>query len=69
MISQAKVLPFAIHDAKVVSESLKLKYRFLSLREEKTRKTMVMRSKITSFMRRFLEDKLFMEIETPILGK
>jgi len=58
-----------LHDAKIVSESLRLKYRFLDLRAEKTRKTMVMRSKIVSFMRRFLEERAFMEIETPILGK
>ncbi len=69
IISESKPLPFAIHDAKIVSESLRLKYRFLDLREEKTRKTIVMRSKIVSFMRRFLEEKSFMEIETPILGK
>jgi aspartyl-tRNA synthetase len=55
MISEAKPLPFAIHDAKGVSESLRLKYRFLDLRAEKTRETMVMRSKIVSFMRQFLE--------------
>jgi aspartyl-tRNA synthetase len=55
MISEAKLLPFAIHDAKGVSEPLRLKYRFLDLRAEKTRETMVMRSKIVSFMRQFLE--------------
>ena len=55
MISEAKPLPFAIHDAKGVSESLRLKYRFLDLRAEKTRETIVMRSKAVSFMRQFLE--------------
>lgn len=69
MISEAKPLPFAIHDAKGVSESLRLKYRFLDLRAEKTRETMVMRSKMVSFMRQFLEKQWYMEIETPILGK
>jgi len=69
IISESKPLPFVLHDAKIVSESLRLKYRFLDLRAEKTRKTMVMRSKIVSFMRRFLEERAFMEIETPILGK
>lgn len=69
IVSEAKILPFALHDAKGVAESLRLKYRFLDLRAEKTRTTMVMRSKIISFMRRFLEERAFMEIETPILGK
>lgn len=57
IISESRALPFAIHDAKSVSESLRLKYRFLDLREEKTRSTIVMRSKIVSSMRRFLEEK------------
>ena len=69
LLSEAKPLPFAIHDAKTIWESLRLKYRFLDLREEKTRKTIVMRSKIVSYMRQFLEKQWFMEIETPILGK
>jgi len=69
ILSEAKTLPFAIHDAKTVAESLRLKYRFLDLREEKTRKTIVMRSKIVSFMRQFFEKKEFMEIETPLLSK
>lgn len=69
IISEAKPLPFAIHDAKTVGESLRLKYRFLDLRAEKTRKTIVMRSKIISSMRQFFEKQWFMEIETPILGK
>ncbi len=69
IITEAKTLPFALHDAKTVGESLRLKYRFLDLRAEKMRETIVMRSKIIQFMRRFLEERAFMEIETPILGK
>jgi aspartyl-tRNA synthetase len=57
ILSEAKLLPFVLHDAKTVSESLRLKYRFLDLRAEKTRETLVMRSKIISYMRRFLEER------------
>ncbi len=69
VLSSSKPLPFAIPDSKEVSESLRLKYRFLDLRSLQTRDAIVKRHQIISYMRTFFDQKDFIEIETPILGK
>ena len=70
VINKANTLPFPINDSGLdVDESLRLKYRFLDLRRERLQKNLKLRHEMISFMRQFLTEKGFIEIETPILTK
>ena len=60
-------LPFDIEDSTQVREDVRLKYRFLDLRNPTVHKNMMMRSAITKFLRAKMEDIGFTEIQTPIL--
>ncbi len=61
--------PFLINEDSDVDESLRLRYRYLDLRRETMQKTLVLRHKIVKFIRDFLDEREFLEIETPILIK
>ncbi|MBE5732819.1 MAG: aspartate--tRNA ligase [Clostridiales bacterium] len=60
-------LPFEIDASTSTREEVRLKYRYLDLRNRKIHDNIVLRSKVLSFMRRQMEDMGFMEIQTPIL--
>ncbi len=60
-------LPFEIDASTQTREEVRLKYRYLDLRNNKIHNNIVLRSKILSFLRRQMEDMGFMEIQTPIL--
>ena len=66
ILSTSIVLPFNINDENV-SENLALKYRYLELRKERLQKNLIMRSKICSVVRNYLDKNGFIEIETPML--
>lgn len=60
-------LPFEISSSKEIKEDLRLKYRFLDLRNEKVKNNIIFRSKVVSFIRNKMESLGFLEIQTPIL--
>ncbi len=60
-------LPFEIITSKETREDVRLKYRYLDLRNQKVRDNMVFRSKVISFLRQKMTDMGFLEIQTPIL--
>ncbi len=60
-------LPFEIDASTETREEVRLKYRYLDLRNRKIHDNIVLRSKILSYLRRQMEDMGFMEIQTPIL--
>lgn len=60
-------LPFEIHKSTETREDVRLKYRYLDLRNKKIHDNIVLRSKVISYLRRQMEDMGFMEIQTPIL--
>ena len=60
-------LPFEIDASTLTREEIRLKYRYLDLRNRKIHDNIVLRSKILSYLRRQMEDMGFMEIQTPIL--
>ncbi len=60
-------LPFEIDASTQTREDVRLKYRYLDLRNRKIHDNIVLRSKILSYLRRQMEDMGFMEIQTPIL--
>ena len=60
-------LPFEIDASTLTREDVRLKYRYLDLRNSKIHDNIVLRSKILSFLRSQMEELGFMEIQTPIL--
>jgi len=60
-------LPFEINNSTETREEVRLKNRFLDLRNPKVHNNIVMRSKIISYLRKKMEELDFMEIQTPIL--
>ncbi|MFO0774017.1 MAG: aspartate--tRNA ligase [Nitrospiraceae bacterium] len=69
ILNEAKTPPFLIEDDAVITESLRLKYRFLDLRRPMMQRLIRMRHEMAQHVRRFLNDENFLEIETPILTK
>ena len=59
--------PFEIDDSRSVSEELRLKYRFLDLRNPDVKKNIVFRSKVIQALRSAMIDLDFTEVQTPIL--
>ena len=60
-------LPFEIQTSKEVREDVRLKYRYLDLRNQKVKDNMIFRSNVISFLRSKMTEMGFMEIQTPIL--
>lgn len=60
-------LPFEIAASKEIREDLRLKYRFLDLRNRKVKDNMIFRSQVISFLREKMTELGFLEIQTPIL--
>ena len=60
-------LPFEIMTSKETREDVRLKYRYLDLRNAKVRDNMIFRSNVISFLRQNMTDMGFLEIQTPIL--
>lgn len=69
LLNAAKQPPFYINEEAAVDETLRLKYRYLDLRRERMRKNIVLRHNVTTFIRKYLDEKGFIEVETPILFK
>ncbi|MBM4424915.1 MAG: aspartate--tRNA ligase [Chloroflexi bacterium] len=69
LLNPAKTPPFYINEEAAVDETLRLKYRYLDLRRERMRNNLVLRHKITQFIRNYLDGQGFIEVETPILFK
>ena len=75
VLSESKTPPFEVEEiegvdkAKDVKEDLRLEYRYLDIRRKKMRDNIRMRHKVIKFIRDYLDQKDFWEIETPILTK
>jgi aspartyl-tRNA synthetase len=71
ILSEASALPFPVDsgDDVEISEEVRLKYRYLDLRREGPAANLRLRSKVTSTIRRVMEDETFLEIETPYLTR
>lgn len=68
ILSEAKVLPFTLEDENV-SEDIRLKYRYLDIRNQKMRDNLIVRHNIVTAARNYLNSQNFLEVETPILIK
>src|SRR5512143_225629 len=69
ILNEAKTPPFLIEDDADVTESIRLKYRYLDLRRPKMQRLMAIRHHVMQATRGFLNAEQFLEIETPILTK
>ncbi|MBS1252307.1 MAG: Aspartate--tRNA ligase [Anaerolineales bacterium] len=69
VLSPSKTPPFMLNKDGHVDESLRLRYRYLDLRRPRMQRNMVLRHQIVQFIRRYLDDVDFVDIETPILIK
>ncbi len=69
ILSQSKPLPFQIDETEEISELLRLKHRYLDLRRPQMQQNFLVRHHTTMAIRNFLNDKGFLEIETPMLTK
>ena len=71
VLSESAPLPFPVDSGNdsEISEEVRLKYRYLDLRREKPAANLRLRSKVTSTIRRVMENLDFLEIETPYLTR
>lgn len=60
-------LPFDIRESKSVSEDIRLKYRYLDMRNDKVKDNILLRSEILHYLRNKMYDLGFTEVQTPIL--
>ncbi|TFG72564.1 MAG: aspartate--tRNA ligase, partial [Anaerolineales bacterium] len=69
ILNTSKTPPFYIYDESAVDETLRMKYRYLDLRRERMQKNLVLRHNVVQFMHSYLNERGFLEIETPQLFK
>lgn len=69
IINECKPLPFLVEDETDASELLRLRHRYLDLRRPAIQKNMILRHNAVQSVRRFLDGRGFLEVETPILTK
>ena len=69
IVNPAKVTPLIIADETDALEDTSMKYRYLDLRRPEMAQRLKTRAKITSLVRRFMDDHGFLDIETPMLTK
>jgi aspartyl-tRNA synthetase len=70
VLNKSKTPPFEINNEdKQANEELRLKYRYLDLRHERMKNNVILRHNVIKFIRDYLDQRGFLEIETPILTK
>jgi aspartyl-tRNA synthetase len=67
ILNPSETPPFEIERDRPVDETLRLKYRYLDLRRERMRDKILLRHRVVKHMRDYLDDRGFVEIETPLL--
>jgi len=69
ILNAAETPPFPLDNYVEVGEEVRLKYRFMDLRRPEMLNKLMFRSKVTNYIRNFLDQKGFMDVETPILTR
>lgn len=69
VLSTCEVLPFQIEERTNANEDLRLKYRYLDLRSARMQRHIILRSRVSFLVRKFLSERGFLEIETPTFIK
>ncbi len=69
LLSEAATPPFPLDAHHAVGEDVRLKFRYMDLRRPEMQRNLIFRSRLTSSIRKFLDDNGFLDIETPILTR
>jgi aspartyl-tRNA synthetase len=69
ILNPSKTPPFSVHEETDVDESLRLRYRYLDLRLPRMQRNLALRHRAVKFIRDYLDERAFLEIETPIMVK
>ncbi|MDE3229111.1 MAG: aspartate--tRNA ligase, partial [Chloroflexota bacterium] len=69
VLNPAKPVPFPIADHVSADEAIRLRYRYLDLRRDTMRKNIELRHRAVKFIRDYMDERAFIEVETPILTK
>ena len=70
VLNPSKTPPFMVNtDNDLPDENMRLKYRYVDLRRERLTRNIVLRHKVIKFMRDYLDEQGFIEVETPIMFK
>ncbi|MDI6694069.1 MAG: aspartate--tRNA ligase [Anaerolineales bacterium] len=69
VLNPARTPPFLINKEEETDEHMRLRYRYLDLRRERMRRNLELRHKVVKFIRDYLSERGFIEVETPILFK
>ncbi len=69
LLNAAKTPPFYINKEEKIDEVERMRYRYLDLRRPRMQRNIILRHKIVKFIRDYLDERDFVEIETPILFK
>ena len=69
ILNAAQTPPFPLDEHHSVGEDVRLRYRFMDLRRPEMQQNLIARAKITSSIRRYLDEQGFLDIETPILTR
>ncbi|CAL2089139.1 aspartate--tRNA ligase [Tenacibaculum sp. 190524A02b] len=69
ILNEAKLPPFTIEDETDGGEDLRMKYRYLDIRRNPVKESLVFRHKVSMEVRKYLSDKGFIDVETPYLIK
>ena len=69
VLNESETPPFPLNEYTDVGEETRLRYRFIDLRRPEMAEKLKLRSRITSSIRRYLDDNGFLDVETPILTR
>ncbi len=69
ILNESKLPPFTIEDETDGGDELRMKYRYLDLRRNPVRNNLILRHRIAQEIRKYLDAKDFLEVETPVLIK
>ena len=69
VLNQSLTPPFYVNEDTEVEESLRLKHRYLDLRRQRLQRNIALRHRVVKYIRDYLDEEGFLEIETPVLIK
>ena len=69
ILNRSRTIPFPLNEYSQPGEDIRLRYRYVDLRRPEMQAKLRLRSRVTSFIRQFLESEDFVDVETPTLTK